>query len=266
MTSHDPWFALFLFQVHLSEESLRHLLTSHKEPASARACAAPSANSPAIEKSSSSVLEPSTISACLTYVYLPSSLEDAWQFITSPTVEVEDDIGAMEGITELGGIQDLKELRELPRSLQRLTFQETFDQRLDGVILPASLKSLTFGVDFNQSLDRVNLPNSLQSLTFDRFFNQSLDEVTLPSNLLSLTFGVEFNQSLKRVSLPSTLRSLTFGVQFNQSMDGVTLPSSLQQLTFGDSFNQPLHSVTLPAGLHSLKFSKAFKESSSLGS
>jgi len=103
--------------------------------------------------------------------------------------------------------------------------------------LPKTLESLTFGDSFNQSLKQVTLPNSLQSLTFGSCFNQSLQGVTLPSNLQSLTFGNDFNQGLEGVRLPSILQSLTFGNRFNCSLEGVTLPSSLRSLTFGLSFN-----------------------------
>ena len=178
--------------------------------------------------------------------YVPTDLYAAWCYLQG--FQVFDEEFALDGISEIRMIRGrtyVQHLDPLPKSLEKLTFGEAFNQSLERVSLPGNLQSLTLGDEFNQShefnqsLDRVTLPGNLQSLTFGRDFNNSLEGVTLPGNLQSLTFGFRFNQSLERVTLPGNLQSLTFGDGFNQSLERVILPGNLQSLTFGGMFNQP---------------------------
>lgn len=118
---------------------------------------------------------------------------------------------ALEGVTQIEGttIAMFKYLNNLPKTLESLTFGDSFNQSLKQVTLPNSLQSLTFGSCFNQSLQGVTLPSNLQSLTFGNDFNQGLEQVTLPCNFQSLTFGEGLNWSPKRVVLPRNLQCLT---------------------------------------------------------
>eukprot|EP00435_Cladocopium_sp_Y103_P046332 s2372_g13.t1 len=196
--------------------------------------------------------------ATLSCLYVPTCLYAAWRCIQGlPDIPGEV---ALEGVTQIEGttIAMFKYLNNLPKSLESLTFGESFNQSLERVILPSTLQSLTFGSCFNQSLERVILPSSLESLTFGSSFNCSLEGVTLPSSLRYLTFGDNFNWSLHCVNLPIRLLSLTFGHDFNQNFEQVTLPSSLQSLTFGNRFNCSLEGVALPSSLRSLTFGLSF--------
>ena len=174
-------------------------------------------------------------------------------------VFAEDDA---QGLTQIGGIDSemLGRFKNLPESLESLTFGWRFNQSLERVTLPSRLKTLAFGDGFDQSLELVVLPSTLEILTFGHNFNQSLERVTLPSSLQILTFGHKFNQSLEGVTLPISVESLTFGHCFDQSLQRVTLPSSLQSLTFGDGFNRSLERVTLSSTLQSLTLGDGFNQ------
>ena len=148
----------------------------------------------------------------LSCTYVPTDLYAAWCYLQG--FQVFDEEFALDGISEI-----------------RMRRGRTYVQHLGR--LPKSLEKMTFGEAFNQSLKRVTLPGNLQSLTFGDEFNQSLDRVTLPGNLQSLTFGGEFNQSLEGVTLPGNLQSLAFDEKFNLSLEGVTLPGTLQSLFLG---------------------------------
>eukprot|EP00435_Cladocopium_sp_Y103_P026530 s2628_g6.t1 len=150
---------------------------------------------------------------------------------------------------------------------ESLTFRNSFNESIVGVLFPNSLKNLTFGYRFNQSLAGTTLPSELETLTFGQSFNQGLEDLTFPQGLQMLTFGQYFDRSLERVDLPRGLQSLTFGHDFNQSLEGVHLPDGLKHLVFGDSFDQSLQTVDLPSGLESLTLGEGFgcDESSMLG-
>ena len=196
--------------------------------------------------------------AILVCTYLATPLQAAWCFLKGfKTSEAER---SLEGATQLTAFPSRRGLH-LPEGLRSLTFDDGFNESLEGVTFPSSLRSLSFGWKFNKSLKDVVLPESLDSLTFGAHFNQRLKDVTLPGSLHSLTFGADLNQSLEDVTLPGSLHSLTFGAHFNQSLKDVTLPESLHSLTFGAHFNQSLKDVTLPGSLHSLTFGTHFNQS-----
>jgi len=174
----------------------------------------------------------------LSSVYFPVNVYAAWSYLKGKQFDEEF---CLEGVVELGGISSLKQLEDLPKSLQTLSFSQSFLDVLRMVLLfshfaihhLAKLVALFFigsGMGksmqtqgFNQTLDQIRLARSLQSLTFGDEFNQSLDEVILPINLKSLTFGNSFDQSLRHCKLPIGLQSLTFGQKFNQELEQLTL-------------------------------------------
>ena len=197
--------------------------------------------------------------ATLSCTFVPTDLFAACQFLQGSSFSGEE--LAIEGLTRIAGATSSEYLQHLPKSLESLTFHDTFNQRLAGVTLPSGLQNLTFGKLFDQSLTGVSMPRSLQSLKFGWNFDSSLAGISLPKGLQSLTFGYSFNQCLDGVTLPSGLQSLTFGERFNQSLEGVTVPSGLQSLTFGPAFNQSLKAVAMPIGLQSLKFGLKFNRS-----
>ena len=168
--------------------------------------------------------------AMLSCTYVPTDLHAAWCCLHGlPVSEAEH---ALEGVTQMEGKTHAM-TTYLPRSLQRLTFCNSFNQSLEGVTLPSNLQHLIFGDLFNLSLEGVTLPGNLQNLTFGSKYNQSLEQLTLPSSLQHLEFGRHFNQSLERVTLPSNLRRLRFDGKFGQRLEGVTLPNTLDILTSG---------------------------------
>ncbi|CAK9019598.1 unnamed protein product [Durusdinium trenchii] len=195
----------------------------------------------------------------VSYVYVPASVHDGWKLIQG--FRVEDYETALEGITELKGIDNLLYLRTLPCSLQSMTFGNPFDQVLLAVSWPSQLEHLKFSYHFDQRLERTVWPSRLKTLIFGSKFNQPLQRVKWPESLERLTFGDNFNQSFEGVTLPPKLQSLTLGGDFNKSLVGVDLPSSLQTLTFGWHFDQGLREVTLPHGLQSLAFGNNFNQS-----
>lgn len=107
----------------------------------------------------------------------PTNLLDAIRFSKGFTIVEEEFV--MEGVARLAGAPHTpgRYLQHLPKSLQSLTFDDSFDQNLEGVNLPHCLQSLTFGRWFNQLLAEMKLPNSLQSLAFGVLFNHSLEAV-----------------------------------------------------------------------------------------
>ena len=85
-------------------------------------------------------------SPCVSYIYSPTNLHEAWKAIQG--LPVDDERKAFEGITHLKGIFDLSQLRVAPQSLRCLTFGDFFNQSLEGITLPGILQSLTFGHHF----------------------------------------------------------------------------------------------------------------------
>ena len=109
--------------------------------------------------------------ATLTCTFCPTDLGDAWSFVQG-TASQEDPL-ALEGLTCIESATTSYYLRNLPETLQNLTFGWMFNQDLEGVTLPGNLQTLTFGARFNQNLEGVTLPGNLQSLTFGACFNQT---------------------------------------------------------------------------------------------
>ncbi|CAK9029865.1 Probable serine/threonine-protein kinase fnkA (FNIP repeat-containing protein A), partial [Durusdinium trenchii] len=197
---------------------------------------------------------------CLSFVYRPVNLLDAWRFLSDPSDGEGQEL--LEGLTELVDVARKPEL--LPSTLKKLRIdfdevEETHgDQTERAPSFPAALESLTFGDRFDQSLLHFRWPH-LRRMAFGWHFNQTLENITWPSQLQSLTLGWKFNQSLERVDFPKTLQSLTLGSCFNQSL-GVNWPSTLTNLTLGEFFDQSLDGVALPERLHSLTFGSNFNQ------
>ena len=115
------------------------------------------------------------------------------------------------------------ELLQLPAfvNLERLSFDNLFNNPINLNDLPPTLKSITFGNDFNQ-------PLQTQGLSF------------LPPTLESLTLGNHFNQNLNQNDLPPTLRSLTFTGNYNLNNLAIQglLPPNLELLrVYNTTFN-----------------------------
>ena len=121
---------------------------------------------------------------CVSYVYEPSHLLDAWKLLDGFPVEDEDK--ALEGIVCVQGIWNVEQLRRMPKSLKDLTFSHKFDQSLEGIAWPSDLQNLRFGLRFNQTLRQVTWPSSLQHLRFEGKFNQPLQGVSWPRTGISL--------------------------------------------------------------------------------
>ena len=171
--------------------------------------------------------EPQTLSC----VYQAADVHAAWRFLQGLAV-FEEDV-ALEGITQIGGLEFEEQLVDLPSTMEVLSFRSSYKEGIT-VELPRSLQELTFGYWFNKPLG-VALPDQLLTLTFGDNFNQSLS--ALPRGLRSLTFGQHFNQSLDHLEMPTSLESLTFGFDFNQRLPAMP---QLQHLVLGTSFNQAL--------------------------
>ena len=95
----------------------------------------------------------------------------------------------------------------MPKNLKSLVLGETFNQKLEEILLPQTLQHLDVGMTYNHSLDHVNFPEILSRLTFGDKFNQSFETVKLP-NLQDLSLGgfpeiepilTDFRKSTKRV-------------------------------------------------------------------
>ena len=200
----------------------------------------------------------SSSSVRVSYVYVPANLENAWRFVES--LPVDDEVSALDGITHLEGISSLKQVRQLPESLECLAFGGDFNETLEGLLLPNGIQSLKFGNLFNQTFQRVRCPSSLLTLTFGDSFNQTLEGLSWPSCLQKLTLGKDFNQDLKGVLWPTRLENLTFGEQFNQPVDEVIWPDFLQRLVFGRHFNQQI-GFKWPPNLHTLTLGEDFNQS-----
>jgi len=117
----------------------------------------------------------------LSSVYFPVNVYAAWSYLKGKQFDEEF---CLEGVVELGGISSLKQLEDLPKSLQTLSFSQSFLDVLRMVLLfshfaihhLAKLVALFFigsGMGksmqtqgFNQTLDQIRLARSLQSLTF----------------------------------------------------------------------------------------------------
>lgn len=165
---------------------------------------------------------------------------------------------------------------------------------LERLCLPSSLQSLTFQNRFNQSIEGVNLPDNLEHLSFGFRFNQSLEHVTLPAGLRSLTFGHNFNQDLllglglnsRRQTLLNALNwlliyfnhlscvSIALSISYNMGWHQVYYPEvdfGVSNLTgtlptcFTSCFGQSCRlRVQFPAALETLAFGNDFAQSLAL--
>ena len=173
------------------------------------------------------ILEPQLLSC----VYLKADVHAAWRFLQGLAVPQEDI--ALEGVTQIEGLEFEEQLVDLPNTVEVLSFRRGYNQSIT-VELPDSLQELTFGYHFNKPLG-VTLPDQLLTLRFGDHFNESL--AALPRKLRSLTFGQHFNQRLDHLEMPSSLESLAFGFDFNQRLPAMP---QLQHLVLGASFDQAL--------------------------
>ena len=113
----------------------------------------------------------------------------------------------LQSLTLENGLYNLDQIKCLD-SLEFLKLGD-FEPPLEGN-LPKNLKSLVLGETFNQKLEEILLPQTLQHLDVGMTYNHSLDHVNFPEILSSLTFGDKFNQSFETVKLPN-LQDLSLG-------------------------------------------------------
>ena len=155
---------------------------------------------------------------------------------------------------------------EWPASLQRLSFGDRFNRPIVGVVWPASLQQLSFGRRlssggcFNQPVMGVAWPANLQQLSFGTSFDGPIAGISWPTTLRQLSFGYMFNQPILGVVWPPSLRRLSFGGRFNQPILGVAWPPSLQRLVFGGRFDQPILGVGWPSSLRQVSFGQSFNQ------
>lgn len=165
--------------------------------------------------------------------------------------------------------------RQLPKTLNDLTFYDYFNESIDYLFYPQescklpNLRNLIFGDNFNQEVN--HLPLSLISLIFGNNFNKSVDNlfkddiykleklafgqgfnrfiVKLPSSLIELALGGKFNEPIDHLFCQKKslehLKFLNLGDRFNQSITNMLLPN-LETLIFGHLFNQPIDQIFAP--------------------
>lgn len=124
---------------------------------------------------------------------------------------------------------------KLPKSLNQLTFCETFNNNIKEYI-PDSVSHLTFGNDFNQDIQDC-IPNSITHLTFGHCFNKNINGC-IPSSVTQLTFGACFDRNIKGC-IPNSVTHLIFGDCFNKNISNC-IPPSVTHLTLGTHFEQDL--------------------------
>ncbi|CAM9470722.1 unnamed protein product, partial [Ectocarpus fasciculatus] len=146
-----------------------------------------------------------------------------------------------------------------PASLQTLSFENSFNQPIVGIIWPVSLQ-LSFRDKFNQPIVRVAWPAFLCQLSFGNSFNQPVVGAPWPACLQTLSFGHRFNQPIVGVRWPACLQQISFGYEFNKPVVGATWPACLQQVSFGHRFNQVITDVVWPASLQQLSFGDSFNQ------
>ncbi|CAK9075752.1 unnamed protein product [Durusdinium trenchii] len=118
-------------------------------------------------------------SPCVSYIYEPSSLQDAWNLLQGLPAD-DPALRALEGISHMEGVEAarLNELRILPQSLRSLSFCDHLNQcQMEHVQWPSGLQRLVLGDGFNKRLDHVAWPSSLCSLTLSASFNQTVEGV-----------------------------------------------------------------------------------------
>jgi len=153
--------------------------------------------------------------------------------------------------------------------LTKLTFGDSFDQKLEKNTLPPNLSYLKFGKYFNQILEKDTLPLKLSELYFGTSYNKKIDKDVLPQILKILKFDFYFNQSIEdnpcgsiednpcgsiEDVLPKKIRELELGYYFDQTMTKDTLPKKLKKITLSLNYKHSLVGV-LPSGLTEIDFS-----------
>lgn len=179
----------------------------------------------------------------------------------------------------------------LPRNLETLIINPSYDHPLSASNLPPSLTSIfkaysyrntpcvvsTFSIvglhelnalhisdprmvpSFKLCLSTVELPPSLTELGLSHFTLPTLSS-TLATSLVSLRLNWEsdFNQPLRLGGL-SSLRVLILNNEFNQPLSDACLPASLTTLKFGGRFNQVIQLTSL-TNLTTLHLGSAFNQ------
>ncbi|GAM25074.1 hypothetical protein SAMD00019534_082490 [Acytostelium subglobosum LB1] len=151
---------------------------------------------------------------------------------------------------------------QLPNTLIKIRFGNSFAQPIVPGVLPASLVHLEFhmGSRFNHPFGEGVLPPSLRTLKLGMLYNMVLTKGSLPPSLSSLTFGYGYDQPFEPGVLPASITSLTFGHSYNQSILPDVLPQSLTSLKFGNNYNQPLLHGSMPLGLKSIVMGSRYNQ------
>jgi hypothetical protein len=143
-----------------------------------------------------------------------------------------------------------------------LTFNDSFNQPIEGVTLPYVLE-IIFGNSFNQPIDNVRFPGGVRSIQFGHAFNQPISRVRWPNMLTDLYFGNAFNQPISRVRWPPLIQYIEFGNAFNQPIEGVRFPGGVRNIVFGNAFNQPISRMEWPRYLEQITFGENFNQDTS---
>jgi hypothetical protein len=107
------------------------------------------------------------------------------------------------------------EIKQLPKGLLKVQFNNSFNQKIKDGFLPKTLTYLTFGKHFNQPILLNTFPLNLSHLEFGEDFDQPLYSDSLPSNITHLELGKYFDQDLTNV-LPLNLRYLIISSYYDK--------------------------------------------------
>ena len=151
-----------------------------------------------------------------------------------------------EGIRYLSVGDRVKEVNELPESLEYLSLGNSCITRLDNK-LPINLKTLRLGRNYIYKIS--GLPENLVYLELGLYYNRELDE--LPNNLKYLVINTNFDKELDR--LPISLKAITFKdyTYFNRELD-LRYLVNLRKIRLGEYFDKELDK--LPEGIENIEF------------
>src|ERR1700676_3446285 len=120
----------------------------------------------------------------------------------------------------------------LKESNEELYFWKNYDYNV-------SLQRIYFNNNFNQPITAGVLHSNLQYIEFGTNFNQPITTGVLPPNLRRIYFGANFNQPITAGVLPPNLQCISFGTNFNQPISAGVLPPNLQIIYFNRNYVHP---------------------------
>lgn len=117
-------------------------------------------------------------------------------------------------ITELHNVHDKNYLQKFP-NVKKITFSESFNEKLEYGDIPKGVEYIKFGYSFNQSVDpdyydmgMSIFPESVEKIEFGHEFNQPIGENAFPKNLKEVIFGYDFEQKLNQRNLPNSIETI----------------------------------------------------------